>query len=303
MFSGNKRGMTTLQRVLGIVVLIVLVATALFMFVRNTVDDTTFWKNYYAKDTALIVELLHASSGDTDINYNAWDSSKLLQFFLRSDRMDIYDYNPEVSVDRQLATPFRFAHNDNISVETNNISSTYFRIVKRDDKILLMKDALKASFCPTLPITSSNISSKKFFIDSSNQNSLSLIAGALRIYFQRAGATIVFSKDDADVSLSLQSHNEPKNILRFYYANSIERRQTNKLTCMIKNKMVQSLPDHFAATESEPIINGDVDREVVNSDKIGLYIEFGSELELGEFSGKEHIISEQIGKTVEEFFK
>jgi hypothetical protein len=69
MFS-NKRGVSTELFIVGWALLALLVAVALFAFIRDVASESLFERNFMARDAALLTDAIYASPGDISFVYD-----------------------------------------------------------------------------------------------------------------------------------------------------------------------------------------------------------------------------------------
>ena len=70
-------------------ILAAIVIIALFQFVNDVAEQTIFAKNYFARDTALLVNALYAAPGDVAYAYNE-NTSKFI-FDFNSNKLTVYE--------------------------------------------------------------------------------------------------------------------------------------------------------------------------------------------------------------------
>ena len=105
------------------------VGIILFNAVSNVLDDTTYWKIFYARDLGLLMDAGITGRGNLELNYNFLSSKKPLGFRLiasANPRIEVYDYNPNIK--EPLVASFRFARANNIPVIDNDVLPTFFNI-------------------------------------------------------------------------------------------------------------------------------------------------------------------------------
>ena len=87
-----------------------------FFKVKAAVSDSSYHKNFYSRDLALLVDALHASNGDFVIDYDMnYPENMRLDLALEPDRVFLTDHS-NIPVDERLQTSFRFGYNPYVRV-------------------------------------------------------------------------------------------------------------------------------------------------------------------------------------------
>lgn len=139
-------------------VLIIIIIT-----VRGVVNNTTYWKNYYARDIAMIIDIENINQGDFIINYNLKDFSeniltkiyfideKIFEITLSEKAVLVYDYPKEES---KYPTVFPFGKNKNIKIINESTSEKFITINKIGDRLFLNNYNIEtAEVCPSFSTT------------------------------------------------------------------------------------------------------------------------------------------------------
>ncbi|MEM4637548.1 MAG: hypothetical protein QXK76_00810 [Candidatus Woesearchaeota archaeon] len=160
----NKRGSeNTLFFLLWELLAFGMVLIIIIVTVRGVVNNNTFWKNYYARDIAMIIDIENINQGDFIINYKLKDFSenvltkfyfiddKIFEISLSENSVLVYDYPKEES---KYPAVFPYAKNKNIKVINDSISETFITINKIGDKIFLNSYNIETTeVCPSFSTT------------------------------------------------------------------------------------------------------------------------------------------------------
>lgn len=131
--------------------------------VRGVVNNNTYWKNYYARDIAMIIDIEHINQGDFIINYKLKDFSenvltkmyfiddKIFEVTLSENSVLVYDYPKE---ENKYPAVFPFGKNKNIKITNESTSEKFITINKIGDKISLNDYSIEtAEVCPSFSTT------------------------------------------------------------------------------------------------------------------------------------------------------
>ncbi|MBU1201838.1 MAG: hypothetical protein KJ583_02565 [Nanoarchaeota archaeon] len=241
----NKRGDEKLSKKLTfyafIFILVAIVILSVFRFIGNTLDDTTFWRGYYAKDAGLMISAGETGRGVFELSYNTKKAEKPLVFNLKiNNEVEIYDHDPNAKT-KQSST-FKFIGDKKIKIEPAEIISTFFNIYIDDKKVNASKEAIKKDSCPSIDTKATLISNIKIYVDSDDKfkNFENLLINDLKI----SGFKIANSKYESDIDLALILANSSTNTLSFFYEHT--PRKSEKISCIIKNKLVEKYPDKYS---------------------------------------------------------
>jgi hypothetical protein len=298
-FLRNKRGglkkniyfMTFEVIVLGLILLYMV------MKVNSAVDATSYWKKYYAKDNALLIEALHGAPGDVDFSYEINYDRHLLELEFMKSRVNVYDFKEVVEGQRRLPESFLFGKSEYINVVPTNLILRQYYFSKSPSNIMINRSAAIIEDCPQTPIIES-LKDHKIYFDSGEgfENDAyteeevmeSVVEDAkqfLRLHFRAEygdnqnyyqnnieGAT----EGNADVIVSVNMNDQEENILIIYYPKNSEEDKGEKLACILKEKITDALPYYFTSTKVEVISSFDSDTSIINNNKVSVYLELGS---------------------------
>ncbi|MBC8501029.1 MAG: hypothetical protein H8D38_04675 [DPANN group archaeon] len=254
--SERKAIFLTAMALLGLIV-----GLAIFKGVSNFLDDTTYWKIYYARDLGLLMDIGMAARGDIEINYNFIQAEKPLVFKLKKQHIEIYDYNPEIK--EPVLTTFRFATDNKIIIGTNELLASYFKIFFSEDKVNVSEEPLEQALCPGLN-TSSAPEFTLIFVKSDNPEIEELIKNGLKI----ENFVITLSPELASLSLVVQK--TEKESLNFYYEK--ETRRSKKLSCLIKNQIIEDNPEGLFISRLEKIEDNSEWKNTLANAKLGMLV-------------------------------
>jgi|GEM_PF-3270162 hypothetical protein len=113
-------------------VIVFLVGLVLLDTVNNEVKGTAFEKNYFARDSALLINTIYASPGD--INYNYPDKTDNFFFDFSKNRVVVYEQNELVEGG---VTEYPFAEDLNYLFLYNKIPNRHLNIIykKTNDNV------------------------------------------------------------------------------------------------------------------------------------------------------------------------
>lgn len=89
----GKRGETDILLWFGIIELTLLLITGIFLYglTNSYIDNTAYWKHYYAKDVSYLAEVMHTDMGDLVFGYEQNYVDNPIQIELQEGRVDVSD--------------------------------------------------------------------------------------------------------------------------------------------------------------------------------------------------------------------
>ncbi|MBN2459672.1 hypothetical protein JXB28_05280 [Candidatus Woesearchaeota archaeon] len=108
-----------------------IILSALFVIVvtgkvRDAVEDAGYYKKFYSRDMALLVDSLHAASGDFEINYEVATPEKInLDARLELDRVVLTEHSDQPPEQRSR-TEFLFGYNAYTRIIPADVGSSPF---------------------------------------------------------------------------------------------------------------------------------------------------------------------------------
>lgn len=143
MLLGNKRGKNAF--VLLFYFFFSLVFSALFIIavmskVNAAVNNSLFYKKFYSRDLALLVDALHASNANFSIDYDFYTRKSSIDVNLTKDRVIVSD-SSELPLEQRAQTVFLFAHNPSVKVIPGGFNNKVFKLaVVREGDAITLKD-------------------------------------------------------------------------------------------------------------------------------------------------------------------
>lgn len=214
----------------------------ILVVVRDVANDTTYWKRYYSTDIALMADIENVNQGDFVMNYalkepmdNFWTDiymidKKIVEITLKPDRVEVYDYPKE---DSKVPYTFPFAKHKNINVVNESTSSLFLVLSKIGNELKLSNYAVEtAEVCPSYDTrkNTSLIILDSIFLDPKTKPHSESIKATLKKY----------GRDPAAISESTIILGYSKNFT-IYYSDDIKTLQSQKLSCLIRMKLEESL--------------------------------------------------------------
>ncbi|MEM4259647.1 MAG: hypothetical protein QXG00_00265 [Candidatus Woesearchaeota archaeon] len=95
-----------------------------FAFVYQKSDNTIYWRNYFARDNALVIDSLEASPGKIGFVYYSPRREKDFLVSLKSSEIFVYDFPKQ---ERGVYANYPFANDINIKIIESETSSKAFR--------------------------------------------------------------------------------------------------------------------------------------------------------------------------------
>jgi len=239
----NKKGSERrLIYILAMSTLAFLVALGLFAGVRNFLQDTSYWKMYYARDLGLLMDASISGRGEMELNYDFSDAAKPLVLNFKDQVVEIHNYNPLVK--KPIVTKFRFARDNNIPVTPTNLISQYFTILISNDYVRIVEETPKKEFCPEFDST---VNPRETTI-AINYEQDPIIEELIRSGLSEFKVNNLPSK--TDFSLILEEQAQGKLTVMYYY---FEPKKSDKMGCLIRNQIIE---DNEEITVSSNL-NGD----------------------------------------------
>ncbi|MFH1506291.1 MAG: hypothetical protein ABIE94_04890 [archaeon] len=293
----NKKGFVQdLWFVIMEVIILVLIIVSLFSYVNHIADGTLYWKNYYARDIALIMDTVHAAPGEVNFNYNVLNSVKPLEIHIEEDRVKVYEYRPDLSKDKLTPAAFYFAVDSKTKVEKSEFNTISFNFMKAkvfDDQQynariwideqsgLLPLNILMV--CPT-SITGGVLKEQKIFFRTEDP-ALSQLEQAIKLIFKNQvyGADEVddwednidkVKERDADLVVILDFSSD-ENVNTYFSALNLK---SQKLACLFLLNILEL--DHFKDKQGfgkTSLELADEDLKKLLSQKTAVILELGPE--------------------------
>jgi hypothetical protein len=293
----NKKGeMEDLWFVVMEAVILGLTAFALFAYARNVADSTLYWKNFYARDVALVVDTMHAAPGEVNMNYDFLNIPRLLELELSKDKVKVYEYEPGVDKSKLSPGTFYFAQDKYIQVEPSSFFSYYFVLEKanfpkgsefsskisvRQQEEAVSSEIIKES-CPEA-ITQAVLKEKKIYIKAENTKLSSLEAAVKDLFKKRVYAETeeeqynnnILNLREADAELIvILSFSQDSKLNVYYNENDVN---SEKLACILLLNLQNT--DYFQgkspSKKSSTQLSADLQRFFAQKDAV--VIELGSE--------------------------
>lgn len=226
-------------------VIIDLVLTAMFfvaagMYVREKVNDDSFWKGYYAKDTALLLDSM-VDEGDIKIEYEVMRGYELFEFEFLPGKVNVYTYRTDVSKEQQLPAVKLWAKPEPIDFESITFVPATFYFQKQGNKLFINEASSSLLSCPTVQTGISKVFFKP--IDSGANNIVQML---------RNNPSIKNSEEaDAEIVMALKVDKLTENNLKVHYSEN-EVLKNHKLACLITNSIISKHPDYFTEPSLEP---------------------------------------------------
>ncbi|MFH1770446.1 MAG: hypothetical protein ABH828_02715 [archaeon] len=271
----EKMSSMTMYR-LGILIFSALLVLALFSFVKNTFEDTTFWRNYYAKDIGLLMDTMFAERGDVEINYDYTRAGKLLDLRVSEDYVMVQEFNSEKEDSQRSPSTFRYAKDLNSPIFNPGpwnyvkLTASNFKIVKTGSTIEFLTETEKSKLCSAID-TYSKPEETTIYIISEEKN----IANILKSGLKNEGFTAETSFEKEITSIMDQSMNFAINVsstdekvIVFYYTGELEKAE--KLTCIIEKRLFEKYPNIFSTSFLEKMSDEEI--KEMGYPKLGLKI-------------------------------
>jgi len=285
--KGDERKLIFLTAILVLSALIVFI---LFRFVGNALDNTSYWKDFYSRDIGLLLDIGLTGKAEMEIYYDITKAAKPLIFKLEESKVKVFDYDSERDT---IPTSFRFAGDSKIVVRPKNILSSYFNILIDETSLTATESVLEYEIC-------SNIDTKKdgvikIFLIESEEPNIGLKEG-----LEREEISITEDSNSENIALGLAVENDETIVgLEFYHHGSNERK-TEKMKCLVSNKLVSKNPDEFRTSIFNKINPEYESKTKLEMAEIGLLLK----LNLEKMKNKDlrEKISEPIIEGVKEYY-
>ncbi|MFC2135446.1 hypothetical protein ACFLTH_12605 [Bacteroidota bacterium] len=231
----NKKGdENRLMFFVGMAILGFLIGAGILGAINNYLDDTTYWKIYYARDIGLMLDAGITGRGDFELNYDFGEAEKPLVFKLKEQWVEIYDY--ESPVPNPPKTRFRYATDNNVPVEETELFSQYMTFQLSGDVVRAIEGNPKKEFCPEFNTIAENPGDISINIEfPANKAIKTFISSGLNI----KGFNTYNLPPEPDLTIIL-TVGEGK-LTRMYYYDDPQR--SDKLACIIRNKIIDEIID------------------------------------------------------------
>ncbi|MFH1174054.1 MAG: hypothetical protein V1725_02920 [archaeon] len=212
-------------------VMLGVVAVALMIYVRGEVNDTTYWRNYFARDTALIMDLLPVADGDVAFTYQQIPQVDLKQgIFIEfgTDRVSVYEQS-----DKKKNSPanFPYATDNRLTYLLPETFVPYIIYLNKNGNRIEVSQQLSLSGCIDFS-TSANISEKRIAFDADESMQSHLLA---QFRFDLPLEHLGVAWDTADVRIAL-FQNSSYTATKLYYLDGPNVFGMQKFTCILKKR-------------------------------------------------------------------
>jgi len=247
-------------------VLVAVIIFSMFRFVSNALDDTTFWRYYYSRDIGLIASMGQSGRGTLDMQYEMVNAEKPLAF-------DIYPNNTIqtfewINSEKNLPTSFVFFGSGETKLVQNRVASKYFNIFITPDKAEFTSENLRKDSCLFLD-TKQDLKNVKMYFDSS-LNSPDLENFVKTVKQGLLKPKMASSKYEQGIDLTIIFIKGAEDSINFFYDHNLRRNE--RLSCMIKNKLLEKFPDKFFASRLTKIPDNSIWKRTLENSDIGLVI-------------------------------
>ena len=258
-------------------ILIVMMSSAAFIFVESKLNDDSFWKNYYAKDTAMLLDSMVAE-GDIKTDYEIMQGSKLFEFDFLTGIVKTTIYTDDVPKENRLPAIKSWAKPESIDFEEKTLIPVTFFFEKSQNNLAVKEKGLAMISCPYVN-TKANFFDKTIYVELDDSN-VPAELNVQQILQSLTSRLKTASRYQADISLKLSFSSQEENILKIYYSNN-NLLENQKLGCLVANNFIRYFPEYFSEIILEPGYAAD--------SELGLDIEMGSIKSLDEEAQKEII--------------
>lgn len=260
-------------------VLLVIVFVAVFSIANSYVENTVFWKNYFAKDVAYLTELSQTDKGDVTIAYELNYHKTPLNISVQEGRVAVDDLpgGEKPPVERH------FSLTENIQVIPAD-SQGYFTLSKEAGQIsIAVLDENIATACDAIDTQADQ---PTILITAPEDEHLQQVARALAAVLESKGFAVT-EHGEGDLQITFTAHAKADNTT-YLTANTGALKPSLKAACLVKLKTQVSFPalpigavqrEDFGSEEPAVSIAFDpVDME--NLDTNGYAIAIGEALEV-----------------------
>lgn len=248
----KKRGGSTTKLIFmtAVIIMALMVGLTFLKYVSDQMDNTSFWRNYYAKDLAYLMTIGQTGRGELDVNYDLTRANKPLAFELADKMVVLY----EPYEDGDVVTTHRYPFDESMSLDGKRILSSYFKLSFLENSIGVKEEDLKRESCPSIK---TNAAAENITIYVKDDLDEVLSHGLEREGFNMAGSRFA----SRNLTIGLNS-SEKNHTITFYYSGDV--RKMDKLSCIIKNLFVEEGSEEFYLSEFKPLDDEDSQALIVS---------------------------------------
>lgn len=224
-----------------------MVTVIIIFAVKGLVNNSSYWKKYYAADLALMADLESVNQGDFAMNYvlkphnyNKYITMFALKdrkydFVLKNDRVEVYDSPKE---DSKYPSSYSFAPSRSITVQTTTITSADFLVLAKQKSVLSLDRYLITadSTCPS-ENTAKDINTLKFDVIGIDAQSKPFAASLKAVLS-------AYGRDSKTNELTIILSYEKDTPMTIYYADDMTKLRGRKLACIIGNMYSDQYPSN-----------------------------------------------------------
>jgi len=280
---------------------------ALIVSVVNISENTNYWKGYYAKDNALVLDSLLSGPGESEYVYYLVKTGINLEFDFKKDRVVLAE---DVEAKERSIKWFPFGTGDDIRVSEQKITTPtsflYSKILEGDVfAVAINPEEEDLLTCKKVNIGKAT-DSLSVFVDYEDQPIPQIIEPLKARFRAESGEDTEPHEDFADIIIYIEFSEEGNNEFIIDYPESAMLREHDSLSCFMKNEIASRFPQKFDSINAHSIERGDYDFGRLNLGKIDtkifLRIKIGTEKNWNEnpdFNGNEVFMIRGIYESIE----
>jgi len=229
---------------LGILAICALAVFAFANFIADSINDTSFWRNAYAKDLGLGMDMLLAADGKVQLEYDLKEVEPLLFLWVDENSVRLNDYSPKSDQQRlkETATWFRYGKNElfkpydlaNGGWKDVKLSTKFFTIQKNYNSLTFEPEVLKRQLCSDIDTKYANA---KVFLKPED-----MTENNVKMRLERQIEVSDNPSRNNFVGLKIEHDDAMTNDVITYHYYSFDFEKLNKLICLINNEIVDNNP-------------------------------------------------------------
>ncbi|MFH1400067.1 MAG: hypothetical protein ABIH41_00980 [Nanoarchaeota archaeon] len=234
------------------IIALAVIGLAFMLKVQDITQDTTYWRLYYTKDHALLINTMHAADGDVTLNYDMAKSARLFDYELLADRVQMSVYSPRGQ--SKLSTYHRFATDTLNTIVPARMQPVSITFSRSDTDITIKEGLVSQDACTnlraerTLPFKILILSPETGLSGAVQEaDMVGPVAANLRSRWQSKEV----QRYDAAFILRFSMHEDDINDLRVLYP--ADSPLSESIACHLVKKMRETLPDLFSSYVEMPL--------------------------------------------------
>ncbi|MAE13012.1 hypothetical protein CMO92_00465 [Candidatus Woesearchaeota archaeon] len=289
MFRGKKGQEQGILRIFFEIGAVVLIFLAMGGYMKGQIEDTTYWRTYYAKDLAYQLGLMEAAQGDFSTEYGFTGTNHFFRVDFEPGVVTLIDSSFHSKTERSQVY---YPHNKDFTVENISMTPIYFQMQKIADSISFTFEEKGEEGCPGLRLD------QEMKVHIGKDLDLKNEATIAEQYLQRTDHETRNMVAGSDLAAYLDYSEEEGITVLYTKKNPIP---SQVLACLLALELREIDEEYFEEIYVGELRPGEDEmKNVYANDKISIYVELGTQEEYDALNSSKR---DAVGKAVAEAVK